>query len=106
MALKGAVRQTLKEAGADLSKFNKKVDVYPTKDETLKTNVVIIGGGGTGLAAAIAAQQAGAKVVILEKLGFLGGSTNVSEGALNAPDRNAKANRVLKTPFRSSMTRL
>jgi len=86
MALKGAVRQTLKEAGADLSKFNKKVDVYPTKDETLKTNVVIVGGGGTGLAAAIAAQQAGAKVVVLEKLGFVGGSTNVSEGALNAPD--------------------
>jgi urocanate reductase len=38
-------------------------------------------------AAAIAANQAGAKkVVVLEKMGFLGGSTNVSEGALNAVD--------------------
>lgn len=52
---------------------------------TLQGDVVVIGGGGAGLAAAISANQNGAKVVILEKMGFLGGSTNVSEGALNAP---------------------
>ena len=52
----------------------------------MKTQVVIIGGGGSGLAAAVAASQAGADVIVLEKLGLLGGSTNVSEGALNAAD--------------------
>lgn len=43
-------------------------------------------GGGSGLAAAIAAVQAGASVIVLEKCGITGGSTNVSEGALNAVD--------------------
>lgn len=45
-----------------------------------------MGGGGSGLAAAIAAVQAGASVIVLEKCGITGGSTSVSEGALNAVD--------------------
>lgn len=83
-AIKKGVRDCLTQAGADKSEFNKKVDVYPTNDETLKTQIVIVGGGGAGLAAAVSAVQNGAKVVVLEKLGYLGGSTNVSGGAFNA----------------------
>jgi flavocytochrome c len=45
-----------------------------------------VGGGGAGLASAISANQNGANVIVLEKLDILGGSTNVSEGALNAVD--------------------
>ncbi|MVX57500.1 flavocytochrome c [Parasutterella muris] len=85
-AIKKGVRDCLTQAGADKSEFNKKVDVYPTNDETLKTQIVIVGGGGAGLAAAVSAVQNGAKVVVLEKLGYLGGSTNVSGGAFNAVD--------------------
>jgi fumarate reductase flavoprotein subunit len=43
-------------------------------------DVVVIGGGAAGLAAAIEAGKAGASVVLLEKLPMLGGSTLVSGG--------------------------
>lgn len=61
-------------------------------DDTYTADVCVIGGGGAGLTAAISAAQAGATVVVLEKCGITGGSTNVSEGALNAvdPDRQEK----------------
>jgi flavocytochrome c len=94
-ALKTAVGKALEKAGAtkaDIKNLMKKVEKHPALPSEVKTQVVIVGGGGTGLAAAIAAQQAGAKVIVLEKLGFLGGSTNVSEGAFNAadPERQGK----------------
>ncbi len=54
--------------------------------DTYDTDVCVVGGGGAGLASAIAAVQAGANVIVLEKCGITGGSTNVSEGALNAVD--------------------
>ena len=54
--------------------------------DTYDTDVCVVGGGGAGLASAIAAVQAGASVIVIEKCGITGGSTNVSEGALNAVD--------------------
>ena len=85
-AIKKGVRDCLTQAGTAKNEFNKKVDTYPTKNETIDTQVVVIGGGGAGLAAAVSAVQNGAKVVVFEKLGYLGGSTNVSGGAFNAVD--------------------
>lgn len=58
----------------------------PAVKDTYDTEVCVVGGGGAGLAAAIAAVQEGAQVLVLEKCGITGGSTNVSEGALNAVD--------------------
>ena len=89
-ALISGVEKCLKEAGAteaDINQWTKKVVKYPTAPLTVTGDVAVIGGGGTGLAAAISALENGAgKVVIIEKLGYLGGSTNVSGGALNAVD--------------------
>ena len=89
-ALISGVEKCLKEAGAteaDINQWTKKVVKYPTEPLTVTGDVAVIGGGGTGLAAAISALENGAgKVVIIEKLGYLGGSTNVSGGALNAVD--------------------
>ncbi len=86
LSLKAAVGSCIKKAGGDLKAWQKQVEKHSTKPVTYKGDVVVIGGGGSGLAAAISAHQNGARVVVLEKLGILGGSTNVSEGALNAPD--------------------
>ena len=56
-------------------------------------DVVVIGGGGSGLAAAIEAREAGARVVLLEKNPKLGGSTAWSIGSISAtqtPHQRAK----------------
>lgn len=51
-----------------------------TKQENLKCEIAVIGGGGSGLAAAIAATQKGAKVLVLEKRSTLGGDTALAGG--------------------------
>jgi fumarate reductase flavoprotein subunit len=47
-------------------------------------DVVIVGGGASGLAAAIEAAGAGASVLVLEKNDSLGGSSRLSVGSINA----------------------
>lgn len=47
-------------------------------------DVIVIGGGGAGLAAAIAARGAGRSVLLLEKNPALGGSTAWSIGSISA----------------------
>ncbi len=54
--------------------------------------VVVVGGGGAGLAAAITAAELGRKVILLEKADALGGSTALSIGSVTAagtPDQKA-----------------
>ena len=50
----------------------------------ISCDVVVVGGGGAGLSAAIEAANAGADVVLLEKMPFLGGSTLISGGIVYA----------------------
>lgn len=86
-AVLSGVEQCLEQAGGNIEKLTEQVEQHPAGTKTYEADVVVIGGGGSGLATAIAAHQAGAKkVIVVEKLGYLGGSTNVSEGALNAVD--------------------
>jgi fumarate reductase flavoprotein subunit len=59
--------------------------VYPVA-KTVKVDVVVIGGGNAGLAAATEASAAGAKVIVLEKMALLGGNSIRSGGAYNAAD--------------------
>ncbi len=64
------------------------------KTGELKAELVIIGGGGTGLAAAVAAKENGAgRVILLEKRGMLGGNTSMSMGpfAVDSPAQKRAA---------------
>lgn len=91
MCLQQGVKECAEQAGA-----TKALEKAPGPDDAVEpsydADVCVIGGGGAGLTAAISAVQAGAKVVVVEKCGITGGSTNVSEGALNAvdPERQQK----------------
>ncbi|NLB90843.1 MAG: flavocytochrome c [Clostridiales bacterium] len=86
MAVKRAVEDAIVQAGGDVENFKKEVETLVP--ETEKTaDVVIVGAGGAGLAAAVAASQGGASVVLVEKAGYVGGNTMVSGGIYNAPDQ-------------------
>ena len=54
-------------------------------------DAIIVGSGGTGLAAAIQAQQYGLNVAILEKNGFLGGNTMRASSGMNAAESIVQA---------------
>ena len=48
------------------------------------TDIVVVGGGGTGMTAALKAKEAGADVILLEKMGVLGGNTAMATTAYYA----------------------
>jgi fumarate reductase flavoprotein subunit len=48
--------------------------------DNLQTDIVILGAGGAGLAAAVTAAEQGAKVIVLEKRATAGGNASMAEG--------------------------
>jgi urocanate reductase len=59
-------------------------------------DIVIVGGGGAGLSAAISASNLGAKVVLLEKMAAVGGNTLVSMGGINIPGSDAQKSKKIE----------
>ena len=58
------------------------------KLETLHYDVAVIGGGPGGIPAAIAAARQGAKVLLVEKNGFLGGNMTIGLPLLGYLDKD------------------
>ncbi|KAF1297726.1 hypothetical protein BAU15_13195 [Enterococcus sp. JM4C] len=69
----------MEKSGAKLSDYEVAVEKNG-EDETLEADVVVVGTGGAGTAAALTAAQAGKKVVVIEKNDFVGGNTKLSSG--------------------------
>ena len=95
-AILTAVEDCVKQAGADPEELKKPIEkaVTDVGDRTANVEVLVIGGGGTGLAAAMSAMDNGAeKVMLVEKMGRFGGSTSVS-GAVVAAYGTRYANSV------------
>ena len=64
------------------------------KKETLQYDVVVVGGGPGGIPAAIAAARQGAKVLLVERNGFLGGNMTIGLPLLAYLDKDG--NQVIK----------
>ena len=88
-AILTAVDDCLNQAGGKeaVEAFNKEVKKpESTKTEQTETyDVVVVGSGATGMAAALSAQEAGAKVALLEKLDFYGGISQTIFGGMIVP---------------------
>ncbi len=87
-AIKAAVQDCLKQAGLNPKDFSKMVPQPQKVTDNIeeKTDVIVVGAGGAGLSAAVAAAQRGLNVIVLEKAHFAGGNTSVSGGCFNAAD--------------------
>lgn len=80
-----AVKDALEKSELDIDTFlGGKEERQEKEDKTMKTDVLVIGTGGAGLAAAVSASNEGADVIVLEKLAVLGGSTALSGGGIAA----------------------
>ena len=81
----GAGAALLPVAAAHAKESPRAESAVPEKwDETY--DVIVIGAGGAGMAAAVKAADEGAKVVVLERLAFPGGNTQLAQGQINAAD--------------------
>lgn len=80
-AFRNAMTNALKEAGA-LERFSAPMAEVEHTEETIEVDVVVAGSGVAGEAAALSAAEAGASVLLLEKVSIIGGTTNASGGAV------------------------
>lgn len=88
-AIMNAVADCIEQAGGNPDDFGAPVTYEPHTDG--EADVVVVGGGGAGLVAAISAAQEGKKVSIIEKNGACGGDTLVCGGIYNTPDEELQS---------------
>ena len=84
-----AAANALAQAGADIDALKAKEvksDKGPLVTTEKEVDVVVIGAGGAGLAAAVSAHENGASVLVLEKMPKAGGNTIISGAAYNCVD--------------------
>lgn len=87
MAFISAVSDALDQCGEKVSEWKKrdKADFVSEVELPREADVVVVGAGGAGFAAAITAANAGKKVVLMDKMGVFGGDTALSGGEMAAP---------------------
>ncbi len=81
-AYKAGIKEALKQANAPESFFA--AAEYEQTNEEYKTDVLVIGAGAAGYAAAVAAAEGGADVILIEKQDVTGGSCVTSAGIVYA----------------------
>ena len=104
-AIKTAVKDAIKQAGGDPDAFKKDATYEERKD--VEADVVVVGGGGAGLASAVELLQGGKSVAIIEKAGEIGGDTLVCGAIYNAPDpalqQHAEMSDAVKTTIEKAL---
>ena len=90
-AIRKAVAAAIEKAGADPKKYDVKVAKTVGADETLTADIVVVGAGASGTAAAVTAAEAGAKVIVLEKGPAVGGAGKLASGLFAVESSMQKA---------------
>lgn len=79
-ALKTAVANAVEEAGGDVDSLRAAKIAHNPVDEEFNYDVVVAGGGLSGIVSAYEAAKNGAKVALIEKNGLLGGTSITASG--------------------------
>lgn len=97
-AILAAVKAALANSGLDLEKLSTPAQGSVTSGEAhvIDADVVVIGAGAAGFAAAVKVAEAGKSVVILEKMPVVGGNTIRAGGAMNAADPERQNTQTMK----------
>lgn len=87
MAFLSAVEEAIDSSGMKSKEWKRRDKAIPSVPEGLPEtpDVIVVGAGGAGYAAALTAAEAGKTVVLIEKLGITGGDTLLSGGAMAVP---------------------
>lgn len=82
-----AVKDAFSKTGASADKLVAQEGEISKEEREAEysADVIVLGGGGAGLTAAIEAAQNGASVILVEKMTMVGGNTLISGGEMAAP---------------------
>ena len=84
-AFKKALEDCVRQAGGDPEALAAKpAAAEKTAYDVTEADVIIVGAGGAGLTAAMAAAEKGASVIVIEKSGVIGGNSLCSQMGINA----------------------
>lgn len=87
VAILDGVKQALTEAGADIDSLLVRKETFQEEEKIVReADVIVVGGGLAGLAAATTVTELGGSVILIEKMENCGGNTMRSGGTLNAVD--------------------
>ena len=90
-AITDALTQALEAGGSDASAISafQAAPAKSTATITLDTDVLVVGMGGSGVAAALSAAENGASVLAIDKAGKYGGTSELTSGpmAINVPSQ-------------------
>ena len=89
-AINEALAAALAAAGLDAADFTGNEDASAAEDRVIDTDIVIVGAGGAGMTAAIAAANEGRDVVIVESQAMVGGNSVRATGGMNAAETPAQ----------------
>ncbi len=81
-----AAKLALTAAGVNPDDYMTKVEAEVAEDAVYEADVVIVGAGGAGMTAALAAAEQGATVIIVESQAAVGGNSVRATGGMNAGD--------------------
>lgn len=93
MGIASAVKECARQAGGS-APLEKAVEKPAPTSESLEADVLVIGAGGAGLCAALAALDTGAEVLVVERQDMTGGSTRLN-GAMFITEGNEEEKKEL-----------